>query len=76
MSDNERQEFQGITLEKFRKMALNPNTDQDLLEALSLRHRISRKQALLDEIRLKTVDLYRKDGEIEDLATVMSRKFI
>ena len=33
LRDNEMKEFQGVTLEKFRAMALNPDTPTPLLDA-------------------------------------------
>lgn len=68
LRDDERKEFQEATLEKFREMALDPNADQALLDALSYRHRISRKEALLAEIQSKTAQLYAKPGGLKDTA--------
>lgn len=66
LRDDERKEFQEVTLDKFREMALDPNADQALLDALSYRHRISRKEALLAEIQSKTAQLYAKPGGLKD----------
>lgn len=60
LTNDELDQFQGVTLAKFRQMALDKEADQDLVEALSLRHRISRKEALLAEIQLKTAELYQE----------------
>lgn len=68
LRDDERKEFQEATLEKFREMALDPNADQALLDALSYRHRISRKEVLLAEIQSKTAQLYAKPGGLKDTA--------
>lgn len=67
LRDNEMKEFQGVTLEKFRAMALNPDTPTPLLDALAYRHRISRKEALLAEIERKTAELYGGKEGIADI---------
>ena len=66
LTDKERREFKNVTLERFRKMALNPDTPTPLLDALSYRHRISRKEALLAEIERLTAELYGKPEGIHD----------
>lgn len=69
LTDKERREFKHVTLERFREMALNPNTPTPLLDALSYRHRISRKEALLAEIERLTAELYGKPDGIHDKVT-------
>lgn len=69
LTDKERREFKHVTLEKFREMALNPDTPTPLLDALSYRHRISRKEALLAEIERLTAELYGKQEGIHDKVT-------
>ena len=69
LTDKERREFKNVTLERFREMALNPDTPTPLLDALSYRHRISRKEALLAEIERLTADLYGKPEGIHDKVT-------
>ena len=69
LTDKERREFKNVTLEKFREMALNPDTPTPLLDALSYRHRISRKEALLAEIERLTAELYGKPEGIHDKVT-------
>ena len=69
LTDKERREFKNVTLERFRKMALNPDTPTPLLDALSYRHRISRKEALLAEIERLTAELYGKPEGIHDKVT-------
>lgn len=69
LTDKERREFKHVTLEKFREMALNPDTPTPLLDALSYRHRISRKEALLAEIERLTAELYGKPDGIHDKVT-------
>ena len=69
LTDKERREFKHVTLERFREMALNPDTPTPLLDALSYRHRISRKEALLAEIERLTADLYGKPEGIHDKVT-------
>ena len=77
LRDNEMKEFQGVTLEKFRAMALNPDTPTPLLDALSYRHRISRKEALLAEIERKTAELYGgKDGIADNVVNNMSEVYV
>lgn len=77
LRDNEMKEFQGVTLEKFRAMALNPDTPTPLLDALAYRHRISRKEALLAEIERKTAELYGgKDGIADNVVNNMSEVYI
>lgn len=69
LTDKERREFKHVTLERFREMALNPDTPTPLLDALSYRHRISRKEALLAEIERLTAELYGKPDGIHDKIT-------
>lgn len=69
LTDKERREFKHVTLERFREMALNPDTPTPLLDALSYRHRISRKEALLAEIERLTAELYGKPEGIHDKVT-------
>ena len=69
LTDKERREFKHVTLERFREMALNPDTRTPLLDALSYRHRISRKEALLAEIERLTAELYGKPNGIHDKVT-------
>ena len=69
LTDKERREFKYVTLERFREMALNPDTPTPLLDALSYRHRISRKEALLAEIERLTAELYGKPDGIHDKVT-------
>ena len=69
LTDKERREFKHVTLERFREMALNPDTPTPLLDALSYRHRISRKEALLAEIERLTAELYGKPEGIHDRVT-------
>ena len=69
LTDKERREFKNVTLERFREMALNPDTPTPLLDALSYRHRISRKEALLAEIERLTAELYGKPEGIHDKVT-------
>lgn len=77
LRDNEMKEFQGVTLEKFRAMALNPDTPTPLLDALAYRHRISRKEALLAEIELKTAELYGgKNGIADNVTNNLSEVYV
>lgn len=69
LTDKERREFKYVTLERFREMALNPDTPTPLLDALGYRHRISRKEALLAEIERLTAELYGKPDGIHDKVT-------
>lgn len=69
LTDKERREFKNVTLERFREMALNPDTPTPLLDALSYRHRISRKEALLAEVERLTAELYGKPEGIHDKVT-------
>lgn len=69
LTDKERREFKHVTLERFREMALNPDTPTPLLDALGYRHRISRKEALLAEIERLTAELYGKPDGIHDKIT-------
>ena len=69
LTDKERREFKHVTLERFREMALNPDTPTPLSDALSYRHRISRKEALLAEIERLTAELYGKPDGIHDKVT-------
>ena len=69
LTDKERREFKNVTLERFREMALNPDTPTPLLDALSYRHRISRKEALLAEVERLTAELYGKPDGIHDKVT-------
>ena len=69
LTDKERREFKNVTLERFREMALNPDTPTPLLDALGYRHRISRKEALLAEIERLTAELYGKPDGIHDKVT-------
>ncbi|WP_261103722.1 minor capsid protein [Streptococcus mitis] len=69
LTDKERREFKHVTLERFREMALNPDTPTPLLDALAYRHRISRKEALLAEIERLTAELYGKPDGIHDKVT-------
>ena len=69
LTDKERREFKHVTLERFREMVLNPDTPTPLLDALSYRHRISRKEALLAEIERLTAELYGKPDGIHDKVT-------
>ena len=69
LTDKERKEFKHVTLERFRDMALNPDTPTPLLDALGYRHRISRKEALLAEIERLTAELYGKPDGIHDKVT-------
>ena len=69
LTDKERREFKHVTLERFCEMALNPDTPTPLLDALSYRHRISRKEALLAEIERLTAELYGKPDGIHDKVT-------
>lgn len=69
LTDKERREFKHGTLERFREMALNPDTPTPLLDALGYRHRISRKEALLAEIERLTAELYGKPDGIHDKVT-------
>lgn len=69
LTDKERREFKHVTLERFREMTLNPDTPTPLLDALSYRHRISRKEALLAEIERLTAELYGKPDGIHDKVT-------
>lgn len=77
LRDNEMKEFQGVTLEKFRAMALNPDTPTPLLDALAYRHRISRKEALLAEIERKTAELYGgKNGIANNVTNNLSEVYV
>ena len=77
LRDNEMKEFQGVTLEKFRAMALNPDTPTPLLDALAYRHRISRKEALLAEIERKTAELYGgKEGIADNITNNLSEVYV
>lgn len=77
LTDKERREFKNVTLERFREMALNPDTPTPLLDALSYRHRISRKEALLAEIERLTAELYGKpDGIHEKVTEALSDVYI
>lgn len=69
LTDKERREFKHVTLERFREMALNPDTPTPLLDALAYRHRISRKEALLAEMERLTAELYGKPDGIHDKVT-------
>ena len=69
LTDKERREFKHVTLERFREMALNPDTPTPLLDALGYRHRISRKEALFAEIERLTAELYGKPEGIHDKVT-------
>ena len=69
LTDKERREFKHVTLERFREMALNPDTPTPLLDAWGYRHRISRKEALLAEIERLTAELYGKPDGIHDKIT-------
>ena len=69
LTDKERREFKHVTLERFREMALNPDTPTPLLDALGYRHRVSRKEALLAEIERLTAELYGKPDGIHDKVT-------
>lgn len=69
LTDKELREFKNVTLERFREMALNPDTPTPLLDALGYRHRISRKEALLAEIERLTAELYGKPEGIHDKVT-------
>lgn len=69
LTDKERREFKHVTLKRFREMALNPDTPTPLLDALSYRHRISRKETLLAEIERLTAELYGKPEGIHDKVT-------
>lgn len=69
LTDKERREFKHVTLERFREIALNPDTPTPLLDALGYRHRISRKEALLAEIERLTAELYGKPDGIHDKVT-------
>lgn len=69
LTDKERREFKHVTLERFREMALNPDTPTPLLDALGYRHRISRKEALLAEIERLTAEVYGKPDGIHDKVT-------
>lgn len=69
LTDKERREFKHVNLERFREMALNPDTPTPLLDALGYRHRISRKEALLAEIERLTAELYGKPDGIHDKVT-------
>lgn len=69
LTDKERREFKHVTLERFHEMALNTDTPTPLLDALSYRHRISRKEALLAEIERLTAELYGKPDGIHDKVT-------
>lgn len=69
LTDKERREFKHVTIERFREMALNPDTPTPLLDALGYRHRISRKEALLAEIERLTAELYGKPDGIHDKVT-------
>ncbi len=69
LTDKERREFKHVILERFREMALNPDTPTPLLDALGYRHRISRKEALLAEIERLTAELYGKPDGIHDKVT-------
>ncbi len=69
LTDKERREFKNVTLERFREMALNPDTPTPLLDALGYRHRINRKEALLAEIERLTAELYGKPDGIHDKVT-------
>ena len=64
LTDDELKEFQNVNLARFREMALDPKTDPALLDALSYRHRISRKQAMIHEIQRKTREVYSNSGAI------------
>ena len=77
LRDNEMKEFQGVTLEKFRAMALNQDTPTPLLDALAYRHRISRKEALLAEIERKTAELYGgKNGIADNVTNNLSEVYV
>lgn len=77
LTDKERREFKHVTLERFREMALNPDTPTPLLDALGYRHRISRKEALLAEIERLTAELYGKpDGIHEKVTEALSDVYI
>lgn len=64
LTDDEMKEFQNVNLARFREMALDPKTDPALLDALSYRHRISRKQAMIHEIQRRTSEVYSSSGAI------------
>lgn len=64
LTDDELKEFQNVNLARFREMALDPKTDHALLDALSYRHRISRKQAMIHEIQRRTREVYSSSGAI------------
>ena len=64
LTDDELKEFQNVNLARFREMALDPKTDPALLDALSYRHRISRKQAMIHEIQRRTGEVYSSSGAI------------
>lgn len=58
LTDNERSEFQNMTLKRYAALAKDPNTAPRLVDALAFRHRISRQEAILAEIELKAMELY------------------
>lgn len=57
-----------VTLAEYRQLSLNQDTPEALLDALSIRHRVSRKEALLEEIRRRTGKAYLGEGGITDQA--------
>lgn len=66
LTDNERREFQNMNLARYEKIVKNPGVPDSLKSALGLRHRISRKEALLKEIELKSIELYGNTDGLQD----------
>lgn len=66
LTDNERAEFQNMTLRRYAALAKDPNTSPRLVDALAYRHRISRQEAILAEIELKALELYGNRGGLLD----------
>lgn len=64
LTDNERAEFQNMTLARYTALAKNPNTEPRLIDALAYRHRIQRQEAILAEIEMQAIELYGGRGGI------------
>ena len=76
LTDDEVKEFKNSTLARYRELVLDPNTPPQLIDALSYRHRISRKDALIAEIERLTVELYGgKDGIQESVNDCLDKVY-
>ncbi|MGY3725007.1 phage putative head morphogenesis protein, SPP1 gp7 family [Granulicatella balaenopterae] len=76
LTDDEVKEFKNSTLARYRELVLDPNTPPQLIDALSYRHRISRKDALIAEIERLTVELYGgKDGIQESVTDCLGKVY-